>query len=482
MKVDMSPTRKGFGQALCDTGVDERMVCLGADISDSITISDFYKGCPGRETRFLSMGIAEQSATGVAAGPGQGREAPGLRNLRGLRLGQEPGSAAHHGLLRRVLGVHRRRARRRLGRTGRGHPPGAGGALPDVRAAQHDRGRALRLRRDQARLGVRPLQHRRPQVPEVRAGGHADGHHLHDPWKFGEANIIRYRGEKDKFIDAFEHVLASKYKNENEDLTIIACGPQRARGDARCLHPQGGVRTRDPHREHAHREAAGHEDHNQGRPGDRRSIVTAEEHQVGGFGNWIAATIAQAKELFGKPVIMGMIGVLDRFGESGAPWELVKEFEVSAEHIAAKAKELSRLREAPEREGKARRGRRHRPRPCAPRRRPRLAKPAKRSAARPRRQGQDRKAQAGAEEKGCQEVGQAVVESPGRARKKAGRPRRCRWFRKRGLVGRSPRARRSRVRLIACAPSWAAERGRRRGCPGAGPESRRRARTGARRA
>jgi transketolase len=37
---------------------------------------------------------------------------------------------------------------------------------------------------------------------------------------------------------------------------------------------------------------------------------------------------------------MGMIGVQDRFGESGAPWELVKEFEVSAEHIATRAKEL----------------------------------------------------------------------------------------------------------------------------------------------
>jgi hypothetical protein len=33
-------------------------------------------------------------------------------------------------------------------------------------------------------------------------------------------------------------------------------------------------------------------------------------------------------------------GVRDRFGDSGAPWELIKEFEVSAEHIAPKAVEL----------------------------------------------------------------------------------------------------------------------------------------------
>jgi len=32
--------------------------------------------------------------------------------------------------------------------------------------------------------------------------------------------------------------------------------------------------------------------------------------------------------------------VKDRFGDSGAPWELIKEFEVSAEHIARKAAEL----------------------------------------------------------------------------------------------------------------------------------------------
>jgi transketolase len=39
-------------------------------------------------------------------------------------------------------------------------------------------------------------------------------------------------------------------------------------------------------------------------------------------------------------VITGAIGVKDRYGDSGAPWELIKEFEVSAEHIAQKAVEL----------------------------------------------------------------------------------------------------------------------------------------------
>ncbi len=45
------------------------------------------------------------------------------------------------------------------------------------------------------------------------------------------------------------------------------------------------------------------------------------------------------------PVITGAIGVKDRFGDSGAPWELIKEFGLSAEHIAQKAVELLAIAE-----------------------------------------------------------------------------------------------------------------------------------------
>lgn len=68
MRAKMEPTRKGFGQSLAENGDDERVVCLGLDISGSITISDFYAGKPERKKRWLSMGIAEQSATSAAAG------------------------------------------------------------------------------------------------------------------------------------------------------------------------------------------------------------------------------------------------------------------------------------------------------------------------------------------------------------------------------------------------------------------------------
>jgi transketolase len=68
MKVDMDPTRMGFGRALAEHGDDRRVVCLGADISGSITISQFYENHPERKNRWISVGIAEQSGTGVCAG------------------------------------------------------------------------------------------------------------------------------------------------------------------------------------------------------------------------------------------------------------------------------------------------------------------------------------------------------------------------------------------------------------------------------
>ena len=67
MKVKMERTRKGCGQSLAENGDDERLVCLGVDISGSIMISDFYSGKPERKKRWISMGIAEQSATAAAA-------------------------------------------------------------------------------------------------------------------------------------------------------------------------------------------------------------------------------------------------------------------------------------------------------------------------------------------------------------------------------------------------------------------------------
>jgi transketolase len=69
-------------------------------------------------------------------------------------------------------------------------------------------------------------------------------------------------------------------------------------------------------------------------------VVTAEEHQIGALAWRVSSILTESQQLYGLPLITGAVGVKDRFGDSGAPWELVKELEVSAEHIACKAVEL----------------------------------------------------------------------------------------------------------------------------------------------
>jgi len=59
---------------------------------------------------------------------------------------------------------------------------------------------------------------------------------------------------------------------------------------------------------------------------------------VGGLGNIIAGIVSTS--VIGKPINMDMIGIPDRFGQSGAPWELMKLFGLTAEFIAKRAKEM----------------------------------------------------------------------------------------------------------------------------------------------
>ena len=73
------------------------------------------------------------------------------------------------------------------------------------------------------------------------------------------------------------------------------------------------------------------------------AVLTAEEHQVGGLGNIVAGVIASEQSLFDHTLRFGMLGVADRFGESGQSWQLIKHFGLAAEHVAARAKELLEL-------------------------------------------------------------------------------------------------------------------------------------------
>lgn len=339
MKVEMKPTRMGFGQALAQHGDDERVVCLGLDISGSITISEFYAKHPERKPRWLSMGIAEQSATSVAAGLAREGKLPvfgtyatfaAARNLDQIRT-----SICYGDFNVMIAGAHGGVS---VGPDGATHQ-----ALEDLFAicglpnmvavvpcdsVETKRATEYLLFRH---LGPKYIRFAREATPIVSTPN--------TPFAFGKANVIRFRGEQQDFIAAFETALASQYASEDEDLTIIALGPMvpEAMRAAWILKQEFGwearvinMHTLKPLDEAAILRAAR----------ETGVIVTAEEHQVGALSGRVSEAITRNPDLYGTPVLTGAIGVQDRFGDSGAPWELVKEFEVSAEHIAHKAAEL----------------------------------------------------------------------------------------------------------------------------------------------
>ncbi len=64
--IEQTPTRNGYGEVLLELGSrDERVVVLTGDLAESTRAAEFGKKFP---TRFFEMGIAEQNMMSVAAG------------------------------------------------------------------------------------------------------------------------------------------------------------------------------------------------------------------------------------------------------------------------------------------------------------------------------------------------------------------------------------------------------------------------------
>ena len=344
MRVAMEPTRKGFGRALAECGDDERIVCIGLDISGSITIADFYSGKPERARRWISMGIAEQSATAAAAGLAREGKLPVLgsyatfsaaRNLDQLRV-----SICYSNLNVLVAGAH---AGVSVGADGATHQaledlfamlglPNMTVVVPCDAVETRKATRHLLLEH----VGPKYIRFAREATPIVTEET--------TPFVYGKANLIRLRAPgpdfaKPGFIEAFETRLAEDCADEGEDLSIVACGPMvpEAMRAASILKQEFGLETRvlnlhtlKPIDTEAIVRAAR----------ETGVVITAEEHQIGALAGRVSMVFATTPQLYGIPVITSAIGVKDRFGESGAPWELVKVFELSAEHIAEKALEL----------------------------------------------------------------------------------------------------------------------------------------------
>ena len=69
---------------------------------------------------------------------------------------------------------------------------------------------------------------------------------------------------------------------------------------------------------------------------ETEKVLTVENHQAaGGFGSAIAEVLVEE-----KPVPMKIMGVKDKFGQSGKPEELLEYYELDAPAIVRASEEL----------------------------------------------------------------------------------------------------------------------------------------------
>ena len=333
MKVEMKSTKDGFGDEL-DANENPAVVALGADISGSISINMFYKNKPERKSRFFSMGIAEQSGTCVAAGMAKEGKIPFFGTYgvfaAGRALDQVRTTVCYGNWNVKIVGAHGGIS---VGPDGATHQaleeifqiaglPNMSLLIP-CDAAETKKATAAMI--DQIN-GPCYIRYAREPTPIITSPA--------TPYRFGSATVVRYKGEQPLFMDAFEHKLSTEAADGKEDIAIISCGPEVAEAmrASWILKEEFGITSRVVNMSTI-------------KPLDKKAIVraaaetgcvlTVEEHQKGGMGNLVAAAILTASH---TPVVFDMMGVEDRFGETGAPWELIKRFGLSAEHIAQKAR------------------------------------------------------------------------------------------------------------------------------------------------
>ena len=345
LSVEMVPTRAGFGACMAEIGGDERIVALHADISASISIAEFEKNHPERLDRVISVGIAEQDMMSVAAGLAREGKIP-VAGTYGVFAAGRPWdqirtTICYDKLNVKIAGAH---AGISVGPDGATHQAleeiSLMCVLPNMKViAPCDSSETRRLCRMAIMEQQGPVYMRfaRDATPVIMSDA--------APLRFGEANVIRYRGARGSFRESFDVLLASQYADEHEQLAIVSCGPllSEVMRAALILREEHGLETRILNMHTVKPLDNSALDRARAETG---AVLSCEEHQKGGLGNMIAGSLCAQKSM-GDPFVFAMMGMEDRFGESGKPRELLVRFGLTAEHIAAAGVRLQQRKSAP---------------------------------------------------------------------------------------------------------------------------------------
>ncbi|MBI2113392.1 MAG: transketolase family protein [Candidatus Wildermuthbacteria bacterium] len=301
------PTRNGYGEGLVVAGErDKNVVVLCADLTESTRSEYFQKKFPAR---FVQVGVAEQNMASLAAGMALAGKIPFISSYATFSPGrnneQIRTTIAINNVNVKIAGAH---AGISVGPDGATHQ-----ALED-----------MALMRSLPNMQViSPCDSLEAKKATIAAAAIQGPVYL----RFARAGTPLFTKEKTPFDIGKAEVFW-----QGKDVTIIACGPlvYEALLAAFLLKKQGisaevinnhTVKPLDAKTILASVKKTG-------------AIVTVEEHQVaGGMGSAVLEMLSQK-----LPVPVEMIGVQDRFGESGTPEELLHEFGLTHPFIVKAAK------------------------------------------------------------------------------------------------------------------------------------------------
>lgn len=304
----MQYQRNVYGETLVELGRQNKdIVVLDADLSSSTRTAFFAREFP---ERFFNMGVAEQNMMAVAAGLASCEKIVFVSTFAlfasGRAWDQIRNSICYNNFNVKIVATHSGIS---VGPDGASHQ-----ALEDIALMRVIPNMLVIVPADclQTRQAVlAAAKHSGPVY--IRLGRPKIKDLENQNFEIGKANIIR----------------------EGKDIGIIACGimVQQALDAAEILKKEGiearvvNMSTLKPIDKKTIFDCAK----------ETKGIITAEEHSViGGLAGAVSEVIAEMPSK--KP--LRKIGVRDRFGQSGEPAELMKEYGLTAEDIVEAGRKM----------------------------------------------------------------------------------------------------------------------------------------------
>ena len=302
-------TREAYGDALKKLAASNPdIVVLDADLSGSTKTSEFKKVSP---ERFFNVGIAEQNLIGTAAGMSLAGKIPFASTFAMFAAGRAfeiiRNTVAYPNLNVKVAATH---AGLTVGEDGGSHQ-----AIEDISLMRSIPNMTVISPADATEAEQAVLSAAQYVGPVyIRLGRMAVEDVYDDSYKFEWGKGVELK--------------------KGNDITIIATGlmVQEALKAAKKLSEEGvdarviNIHTIKPIDAEIIIKAAM----------ETKKIVTAEEHSIiGGLGSAVLEVLAET-----YPVKVKRVGVMDTFGESGKPKDLLEKYKLTAENIVRACKEM----------------------------------------------------------------------------------------------------------------------------------------------